>query len=874
MYAYLKIPTRWPKSTLAFLFAITTLAMWALISPGLGMDPNPYPLSKSHPSMVAYRQLKEDFTGNLETALVLLRHPRSIYNPATLERIATLTTQLEEISLTGTGDEVLLTPFLPTLEGQQRGLLEDILQGGISPEDDFSITDLQSLLEEDGVNNSELDEALEELRLRMFPIKKVTSLANVENIISQEDDLIVGRIYKDVPRGEEELESIARQVRENELFSGLLISEDERSTGILVETFIPDDRAELMFALGNIIAALAEETMLEEELHIAGMPVMSATAMHIMEQDNAVLFPIVIGLVGAILLLTFRSLRGVLLPMAVVVVSLIWTLAVMALLGIPLNMMTTALPVFLITVGVADGIHMVSEFKDQFRRLGSRSGAVLEMLRHMIVPVVMTSITTGAGFIVLGYTDVKPIREFGLFVALGVMMAMIVSLVLIPAALALGREKPRRDGNRSIIPGVSRIEDLGLGILVGVSELSIQHRGKILAGAMVILVLALFGVTQLRVDNDFVTYFDQKSPIVLATEALDRDLAGSNAANILITATQAGEEPFKDPAVLAKVEGLQRHLESSLPFVRKSMSLTDVLKRINLVMHDNDPVFNRLPGLEGELNGAAESANGIPAVKIRGRDLVAQYLLLYENGGGENLTDFTDSTFSTLNVRVTLATRSTVAINQVLESISEYTARNFPPGMEVRFAGNAELITATNNEILRSQVISLSVSFAAILLLLMALYRSPVKALFAVIPLSVAIVVNFGVMGWFGLALNIGTALISSIVIGIGVDFAIHYMSRLKMELETHGELSSAIQATMESSGKAITANAITVAIGFMAMLLSGFVPMRNMGWMIAQMLVITAIATIVLLPAAIAYFNPKFARVTEDSRDSDKLAA
>jgi hypothetical protein len=254
--------------------------------------------------------------------------------------------------------------------------------------------------------------------------------------------------------------------------------------------------------------------------------------------------------------------------------------------------------------------------------------------------------------------------------------------------------------------------------------------------------------------------------------------------------------------------------------------------------------------------------------------LVAQYLLLYENGGGENLSDFTDSTFSTLNVRVTLATRSTVAINQVMESISEYTGKNFPPGMEIRFAGNAELITATNNEILRSQVLSLSVSFVAISLLLMALYRSPVKALFAVIPLSTAIVVNFGVMGWSGMALNIGTVLISSIVIGIGVDFAIHYLSRLKVELEAHGELGSAIQTTMESSGKAIAANAITVAIGFMAMLLSGFVPMRNMGWMIAQMLVVTAIATIVLLPAAIAYFNPKFARVSEDSRDAKKLAA
>lgn len=874
MRAYLNIPSQWPKSTLIFLFAVTSLAMLALVSPGLGMDPNPYPLSKSHPSMVAYRQLKEDFTGNLETALVLLRHPRSVYNPATLERIATLTTQLEEISLTGEGDEALLIPFLPTLRGGQRTLLADILQGGITPEDDLSITDLQSLLEEEEANFPELDEALEELRLRIFPIKKVTSLANVENIISRGDDLIVGKVFENIPRGKEELEEIARQVRGNELFTGLLISEDERSTGILVETYIPDDRSKLMFALGEKIEALAKETLLEEELHIAGAPVMNAAAINIMEQDNAILFPIVIGLVGTILLLTFRSLRGVLLPMAVVVVSLIWTLAVMALLGIPLNMMTTALPVFLITVGVADGIHMVSEFKDQFRRLGSRKGAVLEMLRHMIVPVVMTSITTGVGFIVLGYTDVKPIREFGLFVALGVMMAMVVSLVLIPAALVLGREKPRREGNRSAVPGVSRIDALGVGFLVGVSERAIQHKGKVLAGSLLILALALLGVTRLRVDNDFITYFDKKSPIVLATEALDRELAGSNAANILISASRAGEDPFKDPALLAKVEGLQRHLESSLPFVRKSMSLIDVLKRINLVMHDNDPAFNRLPGMEEVSNGAAGNANGNQAEKIKGRDLVAQYLLLYENGGGENLSDFTDSTFSTLNVRVTLATRSTVAINQVMESISEYTAKNFPPGMEIRFAGNAELITATNNEILRSQVLSLSVSFVAISLLLMALYRSPVKSLFAVIPLCTAIVVNFGVMGWSGMALNIGTVLISSIVIGIGVDFAIHYLSPLILEMEALGELGSAIQATMESSGKAISANAITVAIGFMAMLLSGFVPMRNMGWMIAQMLVVTAIATIVLLPAAIAYFNPKFARVSEDSRDAKKLAA
>ena len=852
---------RYPKSVVLATIAITAGALMMLGD--LKIDANPYPLSRSHPSMVALQKLKTDFTGTLEVALIHIRHPETIYNPATFRRIVALTEGLEALTLIGKADEKVLEGFLPGASKAEKELIENILADGISRDDDFAITELDELLEQQGDSpigdfQKGLVMALEEIRLKLFPIKEVTSLSTVENIAANKDDLTVGQVFKTIPATPAEWERLRASIRSNDAFRKLLVSEDEQSTGIQAETFIPDKRSDLMYTFNEAMVELLKKYPGPEETHIGGFAILSATFNHSIQQDNGRLFPLVVLIVVLTLLITFRTFGGVLLPLAVVIISIIWTLGIMVLVGVPLNMMTTMLPVFLIAIGVADGVHLVSEFKDRLRELGDRAKAVRATMEHMTLPVVMTSLTTAVGFISLAFTDIEMIQKFGIFVAVGVMAAMIFSLTFIPAALSFGRNTPRAARKKRQGGVWSRMDSWTLNALVAVSDFAVRRNRWVLAVAGVLLLVGGYGLTSLRAENDFLTYFSPDRPIVRAARALDQHMAGSNLINILVRAPDGIEDPFKEPKYLAAVDGLQTFLAKN-PIVGKTLSLVDVLKRINLVLHDNDPAFNRLPKTE-ELT--------VTGRKVSGRQIVAQYLLLYEGSGGENLNDNMDAKFTTMNLSVLLTSQNSIEIGRLIESVETYAAANFPAGMTVKFAGNAEMAVTTNNEIVKTQITSLSISVVVVFFLLMLQFRSFSKGVLAILPLGVTVVLNFGVLGLLGIHLNIAIAVMSSIVIGIGVDFAIHYMSRLERELKRAKSQREAFANTMRASGKAITANAFIVALGFLALLLSDLYPLQLMGVLITQTLLFSGFATLMLIPAAASFFRPGFLRAAGPVRE------
>ncbi|MEE8554433.1 MAG: MMPL family transporter, partial [bacterium] len=507
----LQFPTRRPKTVTAVILGITALAVAILVRPGLKLDPNPWPLDPGHPSMVAYSQLKQDFTGTLETALIHLRHPDTVFNAATLRRVREVTAAIEDIQLTGPSDEAALAAHLPGLEGEPRGLLEAVLAEGLGEGSADGLYEVLDALELEGVSAPALEETIDVTLLKLQPIREVTSLANVENIVAEGDRLIVDKIYGNESLTAVELGRIQAAVESNAIFDQILISSDRRSTGIQVETNIPETQAVIMYGLYQRILAILEEFPGAEQAHVAGFPVVAASADNIMQEDNKTFFPLVMGLVVLVLFLTFRMVGGIGMPISVVVISVLWTLAIMTVAGIPMNLLTTTVPVFLITIGVADGIHLFSEFKDHLRGGHSRQASAAAMLRRLALPVAMTSVTTAIGFLTLAVTEVKMIREFGIFVAVGVMVAMAVSLTLIPAVLSLGRnrkaapslETPERAGFRSIF---RRLDRLVLDGLVWGARAAARYHRWVLAGAAVVVAVGIYGTTQVEVKNDFISY--------------------------------------------------------------------------------------------------------------------------------------------------------------------------------------------------------------------------------------------------------------------------------------------------------------------------------------------------------------------------------
>ncbi|MCP4020642.1 MAG: MMPL family transporter, partial [Desulfobacteraceae bacterium] len=363
---------------------------------------------------------------------------------------------------------------------------------------------------------------------------------------------------------------------------------------------------------------------------------------------------------------------------------------------------------------------------------------------------------------------------------------------------------------------------------------------------------ALLGASKVKVDNNNAHYFLKNSDIRVSTHTMNKKASGSSVINLLISSTQSDGEPFKDPANLSHVDDLVRFLETH-PKVGKVLSLTELIKRINLVLHDENEAFNVVPG-----KGMADT---------NAQNMISQLLLLYENGGGDALSDFTDTGYQNLNLTVILKTTSSLEMFNFKRKVNAFVTQNFPKHLSLCVSGSANVAVAATDEIVQGQMISLMVSMTVVFIMLLATFRALSHATIAMVPLAMTIAVNFGIMGFFNIPLDIGTAIISSIVIGIGVDYSIHYISRLKQNLERGMDFSDALNNTVRHSGKAIMSNAVTVGLGFIALLFSILTPLIIMGWMITVTMVVSSLCTLILIPVLFVFVEKPLSNTAEEKK-------
>lgn len=704
---------------------------------------------------------------------------------------------------------------------------------------------------------------------RLSPIVEVTSLANTDNILGTEGELDISPIFEDIPETASEFQQIKSDVLSNELLDRVLASENGKYTGIILESAVDEEDSETQQLLYKAVKDVIAEVPGSEKAYIAGMPVATSVLAMSIQADTQTLLPVVFGLVVVFLWLSFRMFKGIMAPLLVVVLSLLVTMAVQAIAGMPTNIITTTLPVFILSIGVADGIHIFSEFRDHLMAGKSKADAIRATIHELALPVIMTSLTTGAAFWSLSFTEIVQMRDFGLLVALGTLVAMVYSLLFIPALLMVLPQSTQQ-----FKKDPSKIDVVFNKGLVTMSQWVLKHPKAVLSTTVAIVLASIVGASLVRVDNDLIGYFESDSPIVVATKAIDAHGAGSVNFNILIEALDKEAEPLKKPQNLQAIEGLIEFLEQQEE-VGKVVSFTKLIKRINYVLNEQKAEFNRIPNdteIVTERTTVEQDSQLVETVKeieIDGKQMVSQLVLLYENGGGDVLSDVVDTNYQNTNVSVILTTNSSKDISDLFKRVRHWTDAHFPDNLKVNFSGSANINVASTEEIVSGQVVSFLISIGVTFMLLMVTFRSWSRGLLAMVPLVTTVLVNFGIMGLFDVPLNIGSAVVSSIVIGIGVDYSIHYLSRLQENLRAGLNYHEAVLMTVQQSGKAISLNAITVGFGFVALLFSVMSPLFNMGWMISMTMIISAGSTIVLIPAVLSVVQPKFVKASMPIREA-----
>ena len=708
----------------------------------------------------------------------------------------------------------------------------------------------------------------------------VASVATMDNITGTADGMDVDPFMEAVPHAPHALEALRQALFANAMFVNWVVSRD--GTGLLIMAKMEPSEGTLESSARRMAVYTTIRDMVQnkkaagvpEFFHIAGRGALEVNFEEEGRRDMQTFLPLILVVIVTTLYCTYRSLRGVLLPLAVVVVAVIWTLGIMAAVGIPMFFVTSMMPVVLMAVGVADGIHILSRYYDELLEHPdtSSSEAVIVAMREMWQPVILTSLTTAAGFLSFLTAAMVPVRYFGVFTGVGILAAMVFSLTMLPAMLSLLsptvsrglRRQMSRSGDLAATGwAASLLSRLGRG--VARRPLTVWVPTALVAG------LCLLGAQRIMVDASVIRMFDSLHELRVGDTVLREKFQGT----VPIYVAIEGHEPdlLKDPVLLDQLDRLQATVEQD-PHVGGSLSLAEYIRRMNRVMNEDRPEMEVVP---------------------TSQDLVAQYLLLYSfSGDPDDFDEIVDYDYQHANVAVYLRSDRTQDVERVVQTIRDFAVQEFghsgdtdvaahdPPtvrfgrwlagieptvigwetnsGFRIGIAGNGYLLNRMNELVVSGQLTSLVTSLGAVFVLTALMFRSWVAGLINVIPISLVMIFSFGLLGLLNIPLEVGKSLTASMVIGIGIDYTIHFLNKYRIKVQdglTNPEQITA--ATMATSGKAIFFNAVVVIGGFMVFLTSSFRPNFYLGAMLSLNMGACLIVSMTVLPAILNRFKPRF---------------
>lgn len=678
----------------------------------------------------------------------------------------------------------------------------------------------------------------------LFALKDITEqMSGVEGIKTQEvlsipvlaeslPELASIEISKDL--SPVEAESIRNAVETNPLFSGKLVGKEERSTIITlpvsVNTSYNDTELKELVSRVEMEIADLRDRYPALSLDLSGHPIVQASIMQYMSKDLLKLFPIALGVVMIILLVTLRSFRGMLIPIMVTLISVIWTFGLKGILGSPITLTETVIPVILISLGCADGIHILSDFLHYYNRNLSPLDAVKTAMDKLKTPIILTSVTTALGFSSLAFSSGQSLRNMGIFLAFGVIVAMGFSLLYIPIILAAfsfkKKEKPKRF--KKHFSRMRILQHTALGIM--------RYWPIPLVIILGMLSVSIFGLIKTEPDTDEVRYFKESNPVRQVTERIEDSFGGIGTLYIVFESEQ--ENRFKEPEAIYALDEVQQFI-SKQPNVGYSVSIADYIKMLFYTIKRNDPDSFVIP--DSDL-----------FVKR-----LAGMLTSEDMGNNQMLYNYVNEDFSTACMHVRLKDSNTKEMKKLLAKIDPVLRNTVPEDITVRFAG--DYIRLKNGEnIVRSQIISLFTTIGTILVILSIFFRSPIIGMLITFPVSIAILFNFAVMWIFNVSLNPATAIIAAVGLGVGVDYGIHLFSRFRELYMKSGKYIHSIVDALVETTKGIFSNAVAVGIGFLVLLFSSYGIINDIGWIVAVSMITTALLTITVIPIFLFLFKPK----------------
>lgn len=657
-------------------------------------------------------------------------------------------------------------------------------------------------------------------------VLKVTSLTNVVVPQSIPGGVSIGSLIPTIPYDDHQLRAIREAALDSNMVKGTLISSRGDTAAIVLQLEDMQDRIkEKLEMLRQVRAILASEGKDETEYYMAGLPVLNEALFSYTHRDLAILVPLMLVLLTVVIALIFQRILPVALVLGVVVVTLVWTLGFMGLVRIKINIFSGMFAPFLLAIGIADSIHILSSYFECYEKGEKAKQAVVRAFSRVFTPCLLTTLTTGAGLLSLTVSRLAPVRQFGVVAAAGVFFAFLISMTLLPLALSFSQPFPVRWRGSYPIRVLMRF----LGSLGRVGS---QHPRLILALALIASLAALSSLRKLTVGVNYIETIGEAEPARKAMEFVDNRFGGTLSVEFMLEGTR--EDTFKDPAALYKMDTLESYV-NALPGVTGSYSLARYLKEMNRLMLGGDAFHFTLP---------------------RTQELVAQYLLLMESTDG--LNEIVQSDYSVARVSARIRFEDALALARKVQDVETYLGDHFTEPFHVQATGVVKILHDMEMYLFSSQIRTFSIAFFVILIMMGVMLRSLRLGLFAMIPNFLPVLLTIGIMSQTGISLDMGTVCIASILLGLVVDDTIHLLYRLRWEAQHDADVVRAIRTTIEGVGFPILSTSVILATGFSVLCLSKFQPNVHFGLLSATAVLMAFFADLVVLPAAIVALKPR----------------
>jgi predicted RND superfamily exporter protein len=645
-------------------------------------------------------------------------------------------------------------------------------------------------------------------------ISSVSSISNIINIKGSEFGIEIGRLVDeyDLPQTKEDFDALRSNIAGNEMYKGSIVSEDETSCLVV---FTLDDSANV----NEVARAVLDKTQalqLPEKLYYIGSPMLITYIAELMKNDLVMLLPIAFLLIAFILLLSFRSVKGVVLPLLSAVIAIVWSLGTMSLLGYSMSMISNNIPIILLAIGSAYTIHVVNRV-NQLRN-SQDTDVIGSALRYVMIPVILAAITTVIGFIsfVFGaYLDM--IVDFGIFTALGTFVACLMAIFFVPAILATlpnSSKKPKvqKEGN----------EFIEKRFLLPLKNVLFKHPKMILLIWVIAIALSLTGIMSIERSVDIQEYFKKGNPTREAERIMVEKFGGTKPVFVHFKGN------MQDPEVLKTMMATSAYMEQS-PDIYTSMSVAKLISEMNLAITGNREVPDDQAMIEQLW------------FLLEGNEIMQRFV-------SEDLTEgIIISKFKSPDNKAKII---------FAKYMDDFIQENSRADCQIEITGMPFVDITMDRSLINSQLGSISIAIIFVIIIVGLMLRSLINGLYASIPIIAAIIILFGVMGLTGISLNIATVLVASVALGIGIDYSIHIISHFNKSYSKTGLLEKSINDTLLISGNAIIINVISVSAGFLVLVFSEMVPLQYFGILIAISMVSSSLGALTLLPAILIIIN------------------